>query len=89
MVATSEMNSVLMLIAVDFAGVLACLGGVLACLVGVLVYNLVVSWLEERQRNREFERSMAAFQAEAEAQHSSAMIAVTFSEGEDDVRLFN
>lgn len=64
--------------------------GVLAGLVGMLVYNLVVSLLEKRQRDREFERSMEAFQAEAEAQHSSAMSAVTFSEGEDyDGGLFN
>lgn len=76
MVATAEMNPVLMLIAVEFAGVLA-------CLVAVLIYNLVVSWLEERQRNREFERSMEVFQAEAEAQHKSAMSSV-FHEGEDD-----
>lgn len=63
--------------------------GVLAGLVGMLVYNLVVSLLEQRQRDREFERSMEAFQAEAEAQHSSAMSAVGFSESEDYGRLFN
>lgn len=63
--------------------------GVLAGLVGVLVCNLVVSWLEQRERDREFERSMEAFQAEAEAQHSSAMSAVGFNEGEDYGGLFN
>lgn len=63
--------------------------GVLAGLVGVTVYNLVVSLLEKRQRDREFERSMEAFLAEAEAQHSSAMSAVGFSEDEDYGRLWN
>lgn len=57
--------------------------GVLAGLVGLLVYNLVVSWLEQRQRDRDFERSMEVFQAEAEAQHESAM-SMVFHEGQDD-----
>lgn len=75
MIGTTEVSVVLMSMAVG--------SGVLACLVGVLVYNLVVSWLEQRQRDREFERSMEVFQAEAEAQHESAM-SMIFHEGEDD-----
>lgn len=75
MIGTTEVSVVLMSMAVG--------SGVLACLVGVLVYNLVVSWLEQRQRDREFERSMEVFQAEAEAQHESAM-SMVFHEGEDN-----
>lgn len=75
MIGTIEMTPVLTAMA---AG-----SGMLACLVGVVVYNLVVSWLEQRQRDRDFERSMEIFQAEAEAQHESAM-SMTFQEGEDN-----
>lgn len=75
MTGTTEVSMVLMSMA---AG-----SGVLACLVGVLVYNLVVSWIEQRQRDRDFERSMEVFQAEAEAQHQCAM-SMVFHEGEDD-----
>lgn len=75
MIATIEMTPVLMWMAVG--------SGVLTCLVGLLIYNFVVSLLEQRQRDREFERSMELFQAEAEAQHESAMSYV-FHEGEDD-----
>lgn len=75
MIGTIEMTPVLTAMA---AG-----SGVLACLVGVVVYNLVVSWLEQRQRDRDFERSMELFHAEAEAQHESA-ISMIFHEGEDD-----